>query len=248
MKYLISGANGRMGRGLSKKRGTHTPVCGVSRTSFETDFPVYTSFEEVKEDFDVIIDFSVAANVHKVLDFTEKVNKPLIMGTTALSKEDEDRLLKLSKKVPILYSHNTSYGINILMTVLEKAASLLKEGYDVEMIEKHDRSKLDAPSGTSGMLLKSIEVGLGRNLNVVNGRLGNSKRKDDEIGIHSIRGGNLGSEHYISFIGEDETIEISHYAANYDIYAHGAVKAAETLIKMEPGLYTMKQIIDSGSL
>ncbi len=246
MKYLISGANGRMGRGLSKERGNNTPVCGVSRTKFETDFPVYTSFSDVTEDFDVVIDFSSSANVRTVLDYVKKVKKPLIMGTTALTNEDEEYLKDLSKSVPILYTHNTSFGVNIFLSVLEYASQMLKE-FDIELVEKHDRNKLDAPSGTSSMVINAIESGLGNDLKRVHGRLGKSNRGENEIGIHSIRGGNLGSEHYVSFIGENETIEISHYAANYDIYAKGAIKAAETLIKLEPKLYSMKDIIVSAT-
>ncbi len=246
MRYLISGANGRMGRGLSKERGNNTPVCGVSRTKFETDFPVYTSFSDVTEDFDVIIDFSSSANVRTVLDYVKKVKKPLIMGTTALTFEDEEYLKELSKSVPILYTHNTSFGVNIFLNILEYASQMLKE-YDIELIEKHDRNKLDAPSGTSSMVISAIESGLGNDLKRVHGRLGKSNRGESEIGIHSIRGGNLGSEHYVSFIGENETIEISHYAANYDIYAKGAIKAAGTLIKLEPKLYSMKDIIASAT-
>ncbi len=242
MKYLISGANGRMGRGLSKLRGSNIPVCGVSRKTFDSDFPVYTSFSDVKEEFDVVIDFSSSANVKNVLDYIKKVKKPLIMGTTALLKEDECELEELSKTVPVLYTHNTSFGVNIFLNILEYASEMLKE-YDIELIEKHDRDKLDAPSGTSSMVIGAIESGLGNDLKRVHGRLGKSNRDENEIGIHSIRGGNLGSEHYVSFIGENETIEISHYAANYDIYAKGAIKAAEVLIKLEPGLYSMKDII-----
>ncbi len=244
MKYLISGANGRMGRALSKERGSHTPVCGVSRTVFDTDFPVYTSFDDVTEEFDVVIDFSSSKNVINVLNYIKKVKKPLVMGTTALSYEDEEFLRELSEEVPILYTHNTSFGVNIFLNILEHASQLLKEDYDIELIEKHDRKKLDSPSGTSSMVIKSIEAGLSKSLKRVHGREGNARRGEDEIGIHSIRGGNLGSEHYVSFIGENETIEISHYAANYDIYASGAIKAATILVDLTPGIYSMKDIIN----
>ncbi len=244
MKYVISGANGRMGRGLSKKRGDHTPVCGISRTVFDADFPVYTSFRDVKEEFDVIIDFSSSENVINVLNYVKKVQKPLVMGTTALSYEDEEFLRELSEEVPILYTHNTSFGVNIFLTILEYAANMLKDGYDIELIEKHDKNKLDAPSGTSSMVIKAIESGLSKELHKMYGREGMARRAEGEIGIHSVRGGNLGSEHYVSFIGENETIEINHHAANYDIYASGAIKAAEILIGLKPGLYSMKDIIN----
>ncbi|NLY09619.1 MAG: 4-hydroxy-tetrahydrodipicolinate reductase [Tissierellia bacterium] len=244
MKILISGARGRMGRGIERKKGENEIVCGICRTFFDAKFPLYESFENIEEDFDIIIDFSVAENVEKVLEFTERCKKPLIMGTTGLSERDENRMKELSKVVPILYSHNTSLGVNRFLQILENAAAILKDEYDIEIIEKHDRGKKDAPSGTAGMVLQAIEDGSKINRSVVNGRKGVCPRADGEIGVHSIRGGNLGSEHYVSFITEDETIEINHYSPNYDIYCSGAVKAGEVLVKLAPGLYSMRDIIE----
>ncbi len=243
MKVLISGANGRMGRAVHKKIAGNEVVCGVSRKKFRTVFPVYTSFDEVTEDFDVIIDFTVSENTKAVIDFARKTAKPLVIGTTALSQEDEALLEELAKEVPVLYSHNTSFGVNIFNSILEYAANKLKEDWDIEIIEKHDRDKLDAPSGTSKMLVHSIEKGAGKKYTIENGRLGRKKRSDNEIAIHSIRGGNLASEHYVSFIGQDETIEISHFSSTYDIYGAGAVKGAEVLVGLEAGLYDMEEII-----
>ncbi len=244
MKVLISGANGRMGRAIYKKIGKNEVACGVSRKRFAADFPLYTNFDDVTEDFDVIIDFTVSDNACTVIDFADKVNKPLVIGTTALSEEDEKALLNLSKKVPVLYSHNTSFGVNIFNSILEYAAQKLRDDWDIEIIEKHDRAKLDAPSGTSKMLVHSLERGSGKKYTIEYGRVGKRRRRDDEIAIHSIRGGNLGSEHYVSFIGEDETIEISHYSSTYDIYGAGALKGAEILLTLEAGLYDMQDIIN----
>ncbi len=243
MKYLISGASGRMGHALYTKRNEHIVVAGVSRNKFDADFPVYTSFEDVTEDFDLIIDFTVSENAKKVIDFASKVNKPLVIGTTALSAKDETSLKELAKKVPVLYSHNTAIGVNIFLSILEYASKKLYQDFDIEIVERHDKNKLDAPSGTSKMVVHSIEDGADKKFNIINGRLGKGARNNDDIAIHSIRGGNLASEHYVSFIGEDETIEINHVAWTYDIYASGAIKAGSKLITMPPALYEMKDMI-----
>ncbi len=243
MKILVSGVRGRMGTAIVKHRGKHTIACGISRTGFEADFPVYSSFNEVTEDFDVMIDFSVNDNAQQVIRFAEKTQKPLIIGTTALSEEDEKALEKLAECVPVLYSHNTAFGVNIFMSILEFAAEKLCNDFDIEIIEKHDRNKRDAPSGTSGLLVEALEAGAGKKFSIVHGRKGKGIRSDDDLAIHSVRGGHLGSEHFVSFIGENETIEINHYTPNYDIYAIGAVRAADTLVTLPNGLYRMKEII-----
>ncbi len=242
MKYIISGASGKMGRSLAKLAGEHTVVAGVCRSDYRADFPIYRDFSDIDEDFDVIIDFSVAANAQGVIEFARRKNKPLVIGTTALSAADEGALAELANFVPVLYSHNTALGVNIFLDILEYAAGKLKE-YDIEIIEKHDRAKRDAPSGTSKMVVAALQNGSTKTYDVKNGRCGESPRAANELGVHSIRAGRLGSEHYVSFIGSDETIEINHYTPNYDIYAHGAIKAADILIAMSAGLYNMKDII-----
>ncbi len=243
MKYIISGASGKMGRSLAKLRGKHEVVAGVCRSDYSADFPVYSNFSEIDADFDVIIDFSVAENAQNVIEFAKVRNKPLVIGTTALSAADEAALGELANTVAVLYSHNTALGVNIFLDILEHAATLLSDDYDIEIIEKHDRAKRDAPSGTSKMVVAALQDGSAKSYCIKNGRVGQSPRAADELGVHSIRAGHLGSEHYVSFIGADETIEINHYTPNYDIYAHGAIKAADILVNMPAGLYDMKAII-----
>lgn len=248
MKILLSGCNGRMGEAISRRLPIeHTIVAGVSRSINKRGYtyPVYQSFEAVKESFDVVIDFTVAANADTVIDYVKKVQKPLVMGTTGLSERTVETLEQLGESVPILFSHNTSFGVTVLLYLLEAAATLLNTGYDIELVEKHDRNKLDAPSGTSHLIVDAIESGAQKSYDVVHGRSpSDPKRGDAELGVHSIRGGNLASEHYISFIGTDETIEINHKAASFDIYGLGAIKGGQVLLTKEPGLYSMKDVLD----
>ncbi len=246
MKILLSGCNGRMGEAISRRIGGDEIVAGVTRSGKSNgfDYPVYDSFDKVTEDYDVIIDFSVAANVDSVIDYVDAVEKPLVMGTTGLDDSQIEKLEQLAKKVPILFSHNTSFGVSVLLALLKKASSLLSDGYDIELIEKHDRNKLDSPSGTSHLIVEAIECGANKKYNISNGRFGkNLHREDNEIGIHSIRAGRIASEHYISFINEDETIEINHIAKSFDIYGVGAIKGAKILLEKEPNIYSMEYIL-----
>ncbi len=247
MKILLSGCNGRMGEAISRRLPEqHEIVAGVSRSGYigRYNYPIYKVLEDVKEDFDVLIDFSVAANASKIINYANKIKKPLVMGTTGLSVSDEKDLNQLSKHIPILFSHNTSFGVTVLLHLLEVAAGLLSSSYDIELIEKHDRNKLDAPSGTSHLIVDALNNGANSSYDVVHGRTPNSKpRSINELGIHSIRGGHLASEHYISFIGDDETIEINHKAQSFDIYGLGAIKGGEALLSKKPGLYSMKDTL-----
>jgi len=247
MKILLSGCNGRMGQAISRRLPQqHEIVAGVSRTINKKNYqyPIYQTFEEVKVAFDIVIDFSVAVNASSVIAFVSKVKKPLVMGTTGLLEEQVSQLTDLSKEVAILFSHNTSFGVTVLLHLLEMTSKLLSTDYDIELVEKHDRNKLDAPSGTSHLILDAIESGLGERRDVVHGRSPKqSKRNEKEIGIHSLRGGGIASEHYISFIGEDDTIEINHIARSFDIYGLGAIKGGEVLLSKTEGLYSMKDVL-----
>lgn len=249
MKILLSGCNGRMGEAISRRLPKqHEIVAGVSRSGNHGcyDYPVYRVLEAVQESFDILVDFSVASNANNVITYAKKSQKPLVMGTTGLHKKDEVALKNLSEDIPILFSHNTSFGVTVLLHLLEVASGLLSMNYDIELVEKHDRNKLDAPSGTSHLIVNALNEGAGKAYDVVNGRTSLSgPRSDNEIGVHSIRGGNLASEHYISFIGADETIEINHKAHSFDIYGLGAIKGGETLLLKEPGLYSMKDILSN---
>lgn len=248
MRILLSGCNGRMGEAITRRLPDgHEIVAGVSRSGAKCAYayPVYQTLNEVTEVYDVIVDFSVAANAEAVISYVKSVKKPLVMGTTGLGEKQLQALEDLSQEVAILFSHNTSFGVTVLLYLLEKASSLLMDGYDIELVEKHDRKKLDAPSGTSHLIVEALEAGSKQSYELVHGRSPDAAiRAEGELGIHSVRGGGLASEHYISFIGADETIEINHKAQSFDIYGLGAVKGAEVLLDKAPGIYSMKDILN----
>lgn len=248
MRILLSGCNGRMGEAITRRLPDgHEIVAGVSRSGAKCAYayPVYQTLDEVTEAYDVIVDFSVAANAERVIAYAKSVQKPLVMGTTGLGETQLQALEDLGQELAILFSHNTSFGVTVLLYLLEKASSLLMEGYDIELVEKHDRKKLDAPSGTSHLIVEALEAGSEQSYKLVHGRSPEqSVRGEGELGIHSVRGGGLASEHYISFIGKDETIEINHKAQSFDIYGLGAIKGAEVLLDKGPGIYSMKDILN----
>lgn len=244
MKIALCGARGRMGRAFERQIGDNEIVFGQSRTRFQTFYPVYNSLEDVSADFDVMIDFSYHENAKNTIKYCILHQKPLIMGTTALSKEDEALLAKLSEIAPVLYSHNTSVMFNKFLKILDFAASIMEEDNDIELIERHDKNKKDAPSGSSSLVLKALEKGAEKEFSRKNGRLGIAPKQAGEIGVHSVRGGSLGSEHYVSIFGVDEEIQLNHVAISYDVYASGALWAAKKLMKMPCGLYEMMDLID----
>jgi len=247
MKVILSGYNGRMGRAIIKKLPDDCQIiCGVTRNPKGSEpCPVYDSIEKVDALGDVIIDFTVASNVKNVLAFAINRKIPLVIGTTGIYWELEKDIIKASKDIPILYSGNTSFGVSLMIHLVKEAVRLLDmDKNDIEIIEKHDKNKLDAPSGTSKMIIEGIKSASGKNHKVLNGRSQESGiRTNGEIGLHSFRGGNIASEHYVSFVSEDETLEINHKAMSFDIFALGAIKAAKIIINKSPGLYSMDDMM-----
>lgn len=147
-----------------------------------------------------------------------------------------------SEEIPILLSHNTGFGVNVLLDIVREACKLLK-GFDIEIIEKHHNRKEDAPSGTSKMIFDSMKSA-NENLFSNFGRTGpDSKRQVDEVGFHSVRGGTIISDHDVIFAGEDEVITISHHAESDRSFANGALKALYYLRTKKNGLYDMKDVL-----
>lgn len=244
MKIALCGARGRMGKAFERQIGDNEIVFGQSRTKFQTFYPVYNSLEDVSADFDVMIDFSYHENAKNTIKYCILHQKPLVMGTTALSGEDEALLARLGEVAPVLYSHNTSVMFNKFLKILDFAASIMEDDNDIELIERHDKNKKDAPSGSSSLVLAAIESGSQTQFKRQNGRLGICPKGEKEIGVHSVRGGSLGSEHYVSIFGVDEEIQLNHVAISYDVYASGALWAAKKLMKMPYGIYEMRDLVD----
>jgi 4-hydroxy-tetrahydrodipicolinate reductase len=194
----------------------------------------------IKEKPDVIIDFSHPANLDMISEYAERNPVALVLGTTGYSPQQIELIEELAKKNPVVSTANFSLGITILQQVLQQITPVLRERFDIELIEKHHRRKLDAPSGTAKLLLNSLEKGKAYEKRY--GREGMRKR-GEEIGIHSIRGGTIAGEHTVIFAGDDEILEMTHRADSNRIFAVGAVLAAQFAAGQEPGLYSMNDVL-----
>ncbi len=247
MNIILCGAHGAMGKYVQTLVNNEPELhisAGIDKTIIkDSTFPQFTDFsDDVKGD--VIIDFSHHTVVPKLLDYCEKTSCPAVICTTALDKQTENKIYELSKKIPIFKSANMSLGIHILIKLVKEAYKNLGDDFDTEIIEKHHNKKVDAPSGTAKMIANEMNNMTDMNNNLVYGRFGNNLKRDkNEIGIHSIRGGNIVGEHDIIFAGMDEIIEIKHQASSKIVFAKGAITAAKFLINKPAGMYDMKNII-----
>lgn len=247
MKILLSGYNGAMGKvvtQLCKETQGYEIVAGYSRTKVEGyDYPVYNNIFDIEENADVIIDFSnVGALVH-ILNYGVEKNIPMVIASSGLGEGEYSQIDKASKSIPIIQSGNMSLGINIIVDVLKTVAVSLND-FDVEIVEKHHKYKVDAPSGTANMLADAVISSRGDLEKIVYCREGNdTRRQDDELGIHSIRGGTIVGEHSVIFAGIDEVIEIKHTAFSRKIFANGALKAADFIVEKPKGLFSMREVI-----
>lgn len=190
----------------------------------------FQNFDEIKKDFDIIIDFSHHSLLNEILEFAKEKNKPLLIATTGHKENELNKLDIYSKYIPIIKATNTSIGINALNKIVKFAQNLLKD-FDIEIIEKHHNRKIDAPSGTAKTLFNILNSDNKYEANF--NRFDNDKRKENEIGIHSIRAGNIYGEHTIIFSKDDEIIEIKHEALSRKIFADGAIKLANILLKLK---------------
>lgn len=239
MNLAINGINGKMGRlvyDLAKRKG-HDVVCGVDKNTVgDFDCPVYKSLDEIKCNVDVVVDFSSVSALDGLLNFAVQNAVPLVACTTGFTKKEKDKLHAASNEVAVFYAENTSLGVNVVVRLCKIAAKILN-GYDIEIIEKHHRDKVDSPSGTADALYRAISGELNSPPTMVNGRKGYSKRTPNEIGIHSLRGGGVFGEHEIVFFGDDQTISIKHEALSKKPFAEGALKAAEFILSKKRGLF-----------
>lgn len=199
-----------------------------------------TDLKDLESDFDVVIDFSHPDNLKMIGAYAEKKPVALVIATTGFTQEQTKYIEALAEKMPIVFTANYSLGVTIFKQVLKQIAPVLRDTFDIEVIEKHHKLKLDAPSGTAKMLLDAVnEDG---KFEVVNGRKGNRKR-GAEIGVHAVRGGTIVGEHTVMFAGEDEIFEITHQAHSKQIFVNGAIRAAQFVINQQPGLYNMEDVL-----
>lgn len=248
LNIILCGYNGAMGKHLIEQINANPALCisgGVDRTpSASYDFPQFQSFNSEALRGDVIIDFSHHSVLPSLLEYAVRTQTPAVICTTGLSEDVKAQIQESSKQVALFQSGNMSLGINLLVHLSQKAAEVLGDAYDIEIIEKHHHRKLDAPSGTALMLADGINAACDHKYHYQMGRSGNdAKRQPLEIGIHAVRGGNIVGEHEVIFAGQEEVVSLSHSAASRGVFAKGAIAAGEFLTTCTPGLYNMNDLL-----
>ena len=245
---IISGCNGKMGHVIANCIATREDcrvVAGIDCVAEQyADFPVYATASEVKEQADVIIDFSHPSALDGLLEYCRLHPTALVLSTTGYSADQINQIKADASTIPIFFSFNMSLGINLLAELAKKATAVLGGQFDIEIVEKHHNQKIDAPSGTALMLADAINSVSDEKFQYVYDRHSQrKKRSQSEIGIHSIRGGTIVGEHDIIFAGRDEIITLSHTAMSKEIFAVGAVNAAVFMSGKAPGLYDMGHML-----
>ncbi len=246
IEVMVNGCNGKMGGiicDLVDKNENMILKSGVDvvDTGLAT-FPVYTNLKQIPENPDVIIDFSVPKATFNILEYAKENKVPIVIATTGFTAEEEEKIKEFANFIPIFKSSNMSYSINMFKNLLKEIAPKLKDT-DIEIIETHHNRKIDSPSGTALMLANSINEALGGDYKYEYNRHDKHEKRDKkEIGITSIRGGNIVGEHTVKFFGESETLEIKHTSYSRNLFAEGAIKAAEFIAQKPSGLYSMENL------
>ena len=246
MKIIVNGAGGRMGRVLCSliEESENKTVAAFVSAEFETEKEkhIYQSIGEVTEKADCIIDFSHHSATKELCDYAVNHKLPLVIATTGHTEEENAMVSEAAKTVPVFKSGNMSLGV-ALVACLSKIAAKAFPDADIEIVEKHHNQKLDVPSGTALLLADSIKQ-VKKDSEYVIVRHENGKRKKNEIGIHSLRMGNEVGTHEVIFAMGSQVITIKHEAENRGLFAEGALSAADFLVKQEPGLYCMDDIVE----
>jgi len=248
-KIIIHGCNGKMGQVITKIISEMTDVeivAGIDTfTGIENIYPVFSQIKDCNIVADVVIDFSNPLLIDELLEQLIQKKLPMVLCTTGLSEEQLKKVEKASKKIAILKSANMSLGVNLLLKLLKEAAkTLVPAGFDVEIVEKHHKRKIDAPSGTALAMADSINEALNNEYTYKYDRSGERKaREEKEIGIQAVRGGTIVGEHEVIFAGEDEVITFEHTAYSKAIFAKGSIEAAKFLVGKQPKMYDMSQVV-----
>lgn len=249
VKIIMHGCNGHMGQvisGIVEKDPDAEIVAGIDiADQGKNSYPVFTDIDACQVEADAIIDFSSAKATDKLLEYSAARQIPVVLCSTGLSQEQLAKVEETSRKVAVLKSANMSLGINTLLKLVQDAAKVLAAaGFDMEIVEKHHRLKLDAPSGTALALADSINEAMDNQYHYVYDRSQKREKRDDkEIGISAVRGGTIVGEHEIIFAGQDEVIEFKHTAYSKAIFGKGAVEAAKFLAGKPAGKYDMSDVI-----
>lgn len=259
----IFGANGRMGRVLieaiqkddlaqlsaaSVRQGSSLVGADVGELAGlgKLGLAVVSDFDTTLNSIDVFIDFTLPAAIEANLAFCVKHHKAIVIGTTGLNQQQKDALNEAAQHIPIVFAANYSVGINLLLNLVRKTASIMGDTADIEIIEAHHRFKKDAPSGTAVAIGEAIADELNRDLSqcAIYGREGDTgEREQKTIGFATVRGGDVIGDHTVLFADIGERLEITHKASSRLTFAKGAVKAANWLVNQPAGLYDMADVL-----
>lgn len=250
INILLSGCNGKMGQvitRLSEQRDNLRICAGYDlNASIKNTYPVFNDLKKCDAKIDVIIDFSHPSALEPLIEFALAGKIPAVISTTGLTAEQVKMLKDVSKYIPIFFSANMSLGVNLLIDLVKKAARVLEDNFDIEIVEKHHNQKIDAPSGTALAIADAINSVLSEPQEYIYDRHSRrKKRSKKEIGIHAVRGGTIVGDHSVIFAGNDEIIEINHIATSKEIFAVGSLNAAVFLHDKKPGMYSMNDLIGS---
>ena len=242
MRVIVNGACGRMGREIVRlvNSGFEDSVLAAAVDKFGSG-DVFTSIENVTADADVIVDFSNPSALPGLLSYAQEKRIPLVIATTGYSEEELAEIRKASANIPVFLSFNMSLGIALLVRMAKQAASVFKNA-DVEIVEIHHNRKLDAPSGTALMLAEAVKE-VRPDAEFVYGRSGSHRREKNEIGIHSLRMGNITGEHDVIISTDTQTITLKHEVHDRSLLAEGALSAAAFLTGRPAGMYSMEDIL-----
>ena len=245
----MSGCNGYMGRVVTEivaEDENAEIVAGIDlEDKNDKTYPVFTSIADCDVEADAVIDFSSPKALDGLLAYCTEKKVPAVFCTTVYSQEQMEQIRSASEQVAVMKSANMSLGVNMLLKLIQDAAKLLAPaGFDMEIVEKHHNLKVDAPSGTALALADSLNEALDQKYDYKYDRTQERKRRDRyEIGISSVRGGNIVGEHEVIFAGLDEVIEFKHTAYSKRVFAKGAVQAAKFMTGKPAGMYDMADVI-----
>lgn len=240
ISILVTGISGRMGQAVQEAVTQNPDTCvGATHDQGQELYPALAKC-------DVAIDFSYHGFTSTLLAEAVANNKPLVIGTTGHTDLERQEIMDAAASIPIVFASNYSAGVNALFWLTRKAARILGDSCDIEVMEMHHRHKIDAPSGTARTLAEILSGAIDRNYedSVVFGREGLvGPRPSKEIGMHSLRGGDVVGDHTVVFASDGERLELTHKASSRMTFASGAVRAALWLQGKEPGLYTMEDVL-----
>ena len=239
-KTIITGSKGRMGQALLACAARIPELEVVGAIDHGDDLAAIIGKA------DVVIDFSFHSATLGVAELCAKNKKAIVIGTTGHSAEEKNKITALKSQIPMVVATNFSTGVNTLFWLTRKAAEILGNDFDLEVVEMHHRLKKDAPSGTANTLLEILADVRKLQLETAlrHGREGIvGERTHNEIGIHAIRGGDVVGDHTVIFANNGERIELTHKASSRDTFANGALRAAQWLVQQKPGLYDMQDVL-----